>query len=82
MFKQMQQLSTLFAQQCGKLLRPFAQSLKFDRLQTLHNNSQQQHATGHANGIVGQQCCICLHGAMVITNKLILTSSATLPNLG
>ena len=43
MCKQMQQLPTLLAQQCWKLLRPFAQSLKFERLQTLHNNFQQQH---------------------------------------
>ena len=43
MCKQMQQLPTLLAQQCWKLLRPFAQSLKFEQLQTLHNNFQQQH---------------------------------------
>ena len=35
-------------QHCWELLRPFAHSLKFDRFQTLRNNSQQ-HATGCAN---------------------------------
>ena len=39
-------------------------------------------STGCANGVVGQQCCVCLHGAMVITNKLVLTFSAMLPKLG
>ena len=33
---------------CWELLRPFAHSLRFDRFQTLRNNSQQ-HATGCAN---------------------------------
>ena len=33
---------------CWELLCPFVQSLRFDRFQTLHNNSQQ-HATGCAN---------------------------------
>ena len=41
MCKQVQQLPTLLVQQFWKLLCLFAQSLKFDRLQTLHNNSQQ-----------------------------------------
>ena len=46
---------------------------KFDRFQTLRNNIQQ-HATGCANGrnmyhptmlgVVGQQCCVRLHGAL------------------
>ena len=46
---------------------------KFDRFQTLRNNIQQ-HATGYANGrnmyhptmlgVVGQQCCVRLHGAL------------------
>ena len=46
-------------------------SQKFDRFQTLCNNTQQ-HATGCANGRhmyhstmlgVGQQCCVLLYGA-------------------
>ena len=53
---------------CWKLLAE-----KFDRFQTLRNNIQQ-HATGYANGrsmyhptmlgVVGQQCCVRLHGAL------------------
>ena len=59
-----------------------ARSLTSCKLCTTTPNNVQQHATGRANGVVGQQCCVCLHGAMVITNRLVLTSSATLPNLG
>ena len=35
----MQKLRTFFDQQRWELFRPFAGSLKFDRFQTLHNNS-------------------------------------------
>ena len=47
----------------------------FDRFQTLRRNSQQQDATGCANGrnmrhltileVFDQQCCVLLHGALV-----------------
>ena len=66
-----------------EVVASFAQSsLTSCKLCTTAPNNIQQHATGHANGVVGQQCCICLHRAMFIANTLVLTSSATLPNLG
>ena len=36
-----QQLAALLAQHRGELLGPFARSLKFDRFQTLRNNTQR-----------------------------------------
>ena len=43
---------------------------KFDRFQTLHNNSQQ-HVTGVQEdatmlGVVGRQCWVRLHGALQV----------------
>ena len=38
-------ISNIVCQQCWELLRPFARGQKFDRFQTLRNNSRQQTRT-------------------------------------